>query len=281
MSLPAARLRIDPSDEHVASMFTFRAPDIKVVMGGFAAVGAVVGALAIILGVSIAFRAALEAVNAQLAQQTSELEEDDIIEARFVTLGRQLDPNELPDRIVPRLATAPPTPSEVPTIDTPQEQAEEREHPEEPPPNATLDDILRRADEVQQPFAEIIDEEREREGNPDGIEGGTEREGTEGDLYRGRMMMFFRRGWSVPTTLTPDEVRALTTTVTVQIGGNLEIVSFEVRASSGNALFDQSVLEQLTRLQTSGATIPPPPEEVAADYIGQRIAVRFSGRDAR
>jgi hypothetical protein len=34
-------------------------------------------------------------------------------------------------------------------------------------------------------------------------------------------------------------------------------------------------------LQTSGATIPPPPEEVAADYIGQRIAVRFSGRDAR
>ena len=92
---------------------------------------------------------------------------------------------------------------------------------------------------------------------------------------------FFRRGWTIPTTLSRDEASALTATANVEIGQSLEIVSFSIRSGSGNALFDQSITDQITRLQQSDQHIPPPPEEVAEQYIGQTIAVRFHGRQAR
>lgn len=204
------------------------------------------------------------------------LEEDDVIEARFVQLGRDfLD--ELPNREVPRLSTTPPRPGEVPTEATPTERAPPIERPQVRPPPDAVPDLLTRIGDRAQAFAEIA-EEREREGNPEGIEEGTEREATLGDLYRGRLYSFFRRGWSIPTTLTRDEAADLTAMANVEIGQNLEIVSFSIIRSSGNALYDQSIAEQLTRLQATDQHIPPPPEEVAEQYIGRPIAVRFHGR---
>ena len=205
------------------------------------------------------------------------LEEEDVIEARFVQLGRDFD-DMLPNRQVPRLSTAPPEPSQVPTENTPTERAEPIERPEETPPDA-VEDLLARIGDRAQAFAEIA-EEREREGDPDGLEEGTETEATEGDIYRGRLYSFFRRGWSVPTTLSRDEASGLVSTATIQIGQDLELVSFRLRSGSGNAVFDQSIMEHLTRLQASDQHIPPPPEEVADQYIGQTIAVRFHGRQA-
>ncbi|MCB9595622.1 MAG: TonB C-terminal domain-containing protein [Sandaracinaceae bacterium] len=212
-------------------------------------------------------------------EPTRLLEEEDVIEARFVQLGRDFE-HELPNRQVPLLSTAPPEPAAVPTEQTPTERAEPRERPEQPPPPDAVEDVLARIGDRAQAFAEIA-ERREREGDPDGIEEGTETVATEGDLYRGRLYAFFRRGWSIPTTLSRDEAAGLTATVNVEIGQNLEIVSFSVRGGSNNPVFDQSITEQLTRLQASDQHIPPPPEDVADQYIGQTIAVRFHGRQAR
>jgi len=205
------------------------------------------------------------------------LEEEDVIEARFVRLGRDFE-DELPNRVVPVQSTITPQPTEVPTEDTPT-QAEEREEVEEEPPPDTIEDVLTRIDERAELFEEIA-ERQVVEGDPDGLEEGTETTATEGDLYRGRLYSFFRRGWTVPVTI-PDDVReGLLATVRVQIGENLEIVSFRIVNESGNALFDDSVTQQLTRLQAADQRIPPPPEEVADQYIGQSVGVRFSGRQA-
>ncbi|HEY8427789.1 MAG TPA: TonB C-terminal domain-containing protein [Sandaracinaceae bacterium] len=205
------------------------------------------------------------------------LEEEDVIEARFVQLGRDFQ-DELPNREVPVLSTAPPEPSEVPREDTPPlEQPVQRI--EDRPPN-TVEDLLARLDRRAELFEEMA-ERRELEGSPEGIEEGTETEGSEGDVYRGRIMSFFRRGWTIPTTLSSAEVRDLTVIVDVEIGDELQIVSFRVRSDSGNPVFDESVVQQLTRLQAADQRIPPPPEEVADQYVGQTIAVRFRGRDAR
>ncbi|MCA9608107.1 MAG: TonB C-terminal domain-containing protein [Myxococcales bacterium] len=212
-------------------------------------------------------------------ERATELEEEDVIEARFVQLGRDFE-DELPNREVPILSTAPPQPAEVPTEDTPTERAEPRERPETPPPPDAVEDVLARIGDRAQAFAEIA-ERRDREGSPDGIEEGTETVATPGDVYRGRLYAFFRRGWTIPTTLSRDEASALTATANVEIGQSLEIVSFSIRSGSGNALFDQSITDQITRLQQSDQHIPPPPEEVAEQYIGQTIAVRFHGRQAR
>lgn len=272
-------LYLDPSDARPPTMLRFEVPSAAVMIGGLVALALHGLALLVAIGIALALHAATEALLAAQAQDAPALLEEDVIEARFVTLGRELDPNEMPNRIVPRLSTAPPEPSTTPTRDTPTERAEPQERPEERPPDA-VDDALARLGDRAQAFAEIA-EEREREGHPEGIEGGTETEATEGNLYAGRVSDFFRRGWTIPTTLTRDEVTALRCTATVRIGADLQIVSFEIRNSSGNALFDQSVLEQLTRLQASDQRLPPPPEEEAARYIDNTVPIRFNGREAR
>lgn len=243
-----------------------------------AAVPAITGLLFLVVVIADQTRQALAGDDAEEDRPVL-LEEEDIIEARFVQLGRDFE-DELPNREVPILSTAPPPPAEVPTEDTPTERAEPRERPETPPPPDAVEDVLARIGDRAQAFAEIA-ERREREGSPDGIEEGTETEATPGDVYRGRLYAFFRRGWTIPTTLDRDEAAGLTAIVNVAIGQDLEIVSFELRSGSGNAVFDQSITEHLTRLSASDNRVPPPPEEVAAQYIGQTIAVRFHGRQAR
>ncbi len=249
------------------------------------------GGLALMLGVpllsSMIFLVAVtvevvaEAVTPSAPEQEvpAILEEEDVIEARFVQLGRDFE-NELPNRQVPRLSTAPPEPAAVPTEETPVERAEPRERPPEPPPPDAVEDLLQRIGDRAQAFAEIA-EEREREGDPEGLEEGTETQATEGNIYRGRLYSFFRRGWSIPSTLSRDEASGLTAIANVQIGQDLELVSFSLRRGSGNAVFDQSILEHLTRLQATDQHVPPPPEDVAEQYIGQAIAVRFHGRQGR
>ncbi len=243
----------------------------------FFALAAAAGVLSWLIALLLALLLDIDpTVASEQAARESILEEEDVIEARFVQLGRDFE-HELPNREVAVLVAAPPAPAEVPREDTPpleQQTARERRPPDAV--DAPMEQLLRRAGL----FAELTTP-LEREGNPEGIEEGTEREGSEGDLYRGRIMSFFRRGWTIPTTLSRDEVRGLTTVMNVEIGAELQIVRFEVRTSSGNPVFDESAVQQLTRLQASDQRIPPPPEEVADQYIGRTIAVRFNGRDAR
>ncbi|MGB0679289.1 MAG: TonB C-terminal domain-containing protein [Polyangiales bacterium] len=197
-----------------------------------------------------------------------------VVAARFVRLGKPLDPTQLPNREVPRLSTAPPDqvvvskdPQDTPPPDS-----------EAPPPDAQ-EDLVRRLGDRAQMFAEIA-EARDREGDPMGIADGTARNAREGDLYAGRLYQFFRRHWTVPTTISDDERRELTCEVDVTIGLDLQIRRFDVRRSSGNPLFDRSVQDAIAYLQRQRSPIPPPPEELAAEYLGKTLRLRFRGRDA-
>lgn len=274
-------LAFDPVDERPDSALSARWLSGALALGGLA--GAVLIPLAFVVLVlisalvSMVLASSVDALSDGSGEQERLLEEDRVIAARFVRLGREFE-RELPNRVVPVQATAPPAPAEVPR-EEPVRVEQPVEKPEEPPPPDAVEDLLSRLTQRSQAFAEMA-ERRELEGSPDGIEEGTEREGSEGDVYRGRLYSFFRRGWTIPTTLSRDEARGLTTTVDVSIGPELQILSFSIRSESGNPLFDESVTQHLTRLQASDQRIPPPPEEVASQYIGQTIAVRFSGRQA-
>jgi len=203
---------------------------------------------------------------------------ENVVQARFVQLGEVLDPNQLPNRLVPILRTDPVDPQHAPSLeDNPPPPAE---RPLEPRQRDSVDDAMRRLSEDAQIFAER-EEERVREGDPEGVEGGTERQGTEGDLYRGRLWAFFRRGWSVPTTIPDEVVEELTAVVVIDVGADTRIEGFRVARSSGNADFDESVEAQMTRIQQAEGNIPPPPEEVADQYLGRQVTLNFRGRDAR
>lgn len=203
---------------------------------------------------------------------------ENVVQARFVQLGEVLDPNQLPNRLVPILRTDLPDPQHAPSLEEnpppPAEQPPERRQRD------SVDDAMRRLSEDAQVFAER-EEARIREGDPQGVEGGTERQGTEGDLYRGRLWAFFRRGWSVPTTIPDALVEELTTVVVIDVAADTRIEGFRIARSSGNPDFDESVTAQMTRIQQAEGNIPPPPEEVADQYLGRQVTLNFRGRDAR
>jgi hypothetical protein len=203
------------------------------------------------------------------------IEEEHVIEARFVRLGEKRDPSKLPNRIVPLKSTAPDNKIVVSKNMNPDQKAKPDAGTR--PPEAEQDLITRLGDRAQA-FAEIA-EKREQEGDPNGVEWGTEAEGREGDIYRGKLVAFFKQGWSVPTTMSQQEVKALVTKVTLQINPDQSIGAFQVVGSSGQPLFDQSVADHLLQLRESRAVVPEPPEEVAKDFLGQKITVRFSGKD--
>ncbi len=201
--------------------------------------------------------------------------EEEVIAARFVRLGRDFQ-DELPNRFVPQAATAPS--DAVALSENPDEPQPERPRRERPPDalERSLDNLLERSDL----FAEEA-EAREMEGNPDGIEEGTETEATDGDVYAGQLYAFFRRGWTVPTTITEEERRGLSVEATINVAENLQIVTCRLRGSSGNADFDQSVIAQIERLRANNVAIPEPPLSVRIRYVGQPFTLRFRGRNAR
>ncbi len=277
MSPLSRPLRFDPADGRPDTAFGIHGVGVVAMVGGTLTALFGIGLLVLFAWLSSVGRAQVtEEARVEEDEPARETILEEAIQARFVRLGRDFE-SELPDRVVPVLSTAPPEPAEVPREDTPVRR-ERTERIENRPPN-TVENLLTRLDRRAELFEEMADR-RDEEGSPEGLEEGTEREGSEGDIYRGRLYSFFRRGWTIPTTLSRDEARQRTVIVSVSIGADLQLQSFEIRTSSDNPLFDDSALQQLTRLQASRTPIPPPPDEVADQYIGRTIAVRFSGRQA-
>lgn len=262
---------LEPADLRPRSLFDRRVPSPgELVIGALMTLGVHVVLPALVSLIVLVLTAVGITAGSSHPEPPPPLE--NVIQARFLQRGEILDPHQLPNRRVPilRTDTAEPAPSKNAPIERPER------HERQP---RSVTDALQRLSDDAQIFAER-EERRVQEGDPDGIEGG-EREASEGDLYAGRLSVFFRRGWTVPTTISRDDVQELSATAMVSIGEDLRITAFRLVQPSGNADFDLSVTGQLQRLLDAQSTIPPPPEEVAAQYLGQTRPFRFRGRDAR
>ena len=265
-------MHIDANDVRPPSLLVKRHVDTVAVFAG--ATMAVVAHLALPLALFSA--AAILAALGIFQPPTEEpIEERQIVEARFVKLGRPLDPRKLPNRHVPRLSTAP---EEGLTVS---KNPQHRVLPDGGrPPDPEVAALVHIGDRAQA-FAELA-ELREQEGREDGIEDGTETQNARaGDIYAGQLYAFFRRGWTTPTLINPDALRGLVTDVDLSITGDARVGGYRLRHSSGNPLFDQSVLDRLQQLRESGEQLPQPPSDISRDYLGQTIGLRFRGRDAR
>jgi hypothetical protein len=198
------------------------------------------------------------------------IDESHVVEARFVRKGIKKDPDKLPDRVVPRKSTAPDDSTVVSKNMNP-------EQPKKPDagvkPENAVEDLNKRFGDRVQAFAEVSD--LELEGDEEGIVGGTETEAQPGDIYRGKLVEFFRRGWTIPTTL--GDTSKLTVTATFLITNGLKVGPSNIVNSSGEPMFDQSVEDRFEQLRSLGSTLPEPPPEVASDFVGQEITVRFRG----
>ena len=198
----------------------------------------------------------------------------DVIAAEFVRLGKPFDPRKLPSRKVPPVAKRK-VDGVVVSADA-KEQPEKKEPEKEKPrefQQAALDNLIDRTKE----FAEDV--EYEQEGDPNGLREGTATTAREGDIYAGKLVLFFRRNFTVNNMVANPEKLVAVAAIEVTEDGHLR--SVEIFKGSGDPLFDNDVLSSVQALIQSGAIIPEPPAAIAENYYGKTISVRFSGKDLR
>ena len=196
--------------------------------------------------------------------------EEHVVIATFVRKGVKKDPKKLPDRVVPKKSTAPDDSIVVSkNPDPPPDKPKDEKKPE----NAT-EDLVKRFGDPNQDFAEIL--EREQQGDPDGLEDGTDTEAKAGNIYFGQLVSFIRRGWEVPTTL--GDTNKLMAVFSVEITRDCKVGESRLVKSSGEPLFDNSVEERFQELRTLGTTLPEPPPEIAGDVLGQTITLNVKGK---
>ncbi|MGD8859428.1 MAG: TonB C-terminal domain-containing protein [Myxococcales bacterium] len=259
---------VDAHDKRPPSMLTAEVFNGKMLVGG-----AIIALLAhVVIPGAVVLGMGLLAVTGMAETEPTDYLEDKVVEARFVRLGKKRDPDKLPNRRVNKLQTAPDKKTVVSKNMKPKKVEKPDAGPE--PERPVEDDLLRLGDRAQM-FAEIADE-MEQEGDPDGVEWGTETEAQLGDIYRGKLVAFFKRGWTIPTTL--GDTSKLVVVAEVKLTADLKVGPSEILKPSGDPLFDQSVEDRFEQLRSLGTSIPEPPIEQRDMFLGKKITVRFRGK---
>ncbi|MCL2723598.1 MAG: hypothetical protein FWD69_04090 [Polyangiaceae bacterium] len=203
-----------------------------------------------------------------------------IVQASLLKLGKPIDPRKLPDRLVPRARTAPKH-EIVASSEEPKEPALKKDAGAPPPPNTQESDIehlIAKSD----PFAEDAGRARAEEGNPGGVDGGTETDPNKvraGDMYATQLSQFFGQRLTVPTIIPVNEARKLC--VLLQVTLNRNMIIWYIRQnpviSSGNDLFDDAARSMLQKLLDDRTPLPEPPKELAELYRGRVVQLVIQG----
>lgn len=264
---------VDADDVRPPSLLERRPLDRVATLVGIGVAAGTHVVLPLALAIGFAVLSALGVLVA--APERRPVRERQVVEARFAKLGRPFDPRQLPNRRVnivdSQLSTKTAVSKNMDRV--------RRERPDAGVRNAREARLANLGTRAQL-FAELA-EQRLQEGNPEGIEGGTEQNARAGDIYAGQLYMFFRRGWTIPDVVDRETLQGMTCEVDVDISTDAHVADFRLARPSGNPLFDQSVLDRLQEIKTNGTSLPRPPEEIADDYLGRTIGLRFRGRDAR
>jgi outer membrane biosynthesis protein TonB len=205
----------------------------------------------------------------------------EVIEARFVRLGKRREPRKLPSKEIPEAqetAPVPQAPESEPMAAVPTGQKEKGLAKPKKKRTERDEDLLSQLGERAGAISDLT-KGPELEGDPDGIVEGTEATGDELQIYLGKLYSYFRRGWQVPTQLTDDELQKLACVIELSITKDGHIGEYEVKRPSGNEAFDESVRRRMS--QAEGSELPGPPESVANRIYGETISLRFFGRHAR
>ncbi|MGB5220471.1 MAG: energy transducer TonB [Polyangiales bacterium] len=205
----------------------------------------------------------------------------EVIETRFVRLGKQRPQRRLPSKEVPaaqQSARAPAAPESEAAAPVPSGNQEKGLAKPKKKRERQDEDLLAT---LGQRAGAISDLRKgpELEGHEEGIVEGTKATGDETDLYLGKLYTYFRRGWQVPTLIPDDELQKLTCVIELSITDDGRVGGYEVTRPSGNEAFDDSVRRRVN--QAKGADLPDPPESVAKQVLGETISLRFFGRHAR
>jgi len=205
----------------------------------------------------------------------------EVIETRFVRLGKRKEPRRLPSKEIPdaqQTAPVPQAPESEPMAAVPTGKKEKGLAKPKDKRNERDEDLLSQLGERAGAISDLT-KGPELEGDPDGIVEGTKASGDEVEIYVGKLYSYFRSGWQVPTLITDEELQKLACVIELSITKDGRVGDYEVKRPSGNEAFDESVRRRMS--QAEGAELPAPPESVANRILGETISLRFFGRHAR
>ncbi len=197
-----------------------------------------------------------------------------MIAAEFVKLGKPFDPTKLPSRKVPPVVKRRP---DGVVVSKDAQEAEPKPEDKKDRPKEAQDSLLDNLVDRTKEFAEDVT--YEQEGDPQGIAEGTATTAQAGNIYLGQLTMFFRRGWSVPNVV--QNVEGLSAIAAIEVTSDGQISSVEIQKTSGDPLFDQSVIDRVQELIAANASIPEPPPELRDAFYNSTLPVRFNGNQAR
>jgi outer membrane biosynthesis protein TonB len=205
----------------------------------------------------------------------------EVIETRFVRLGKRKEPRRLPSKEIPdaqQTAPVPQAPESEPMAAVPTGKQEKGLAKPDKKRNQRDEDLLSQLGERAGAISDLT-KGPELEGDPDGIVEGTKATGDELEIYLGKLYSYFRRGWQVPTHISDEELQKLACVLELSITKDGRVGKYEVTRPSGNEAFDESVRRRMN--QAEGADLPGPPESIANRVFGETISLRFFGRHAR
>ena len=138
--------------------------------------------------------------------------------------------------------------------------------PRPPEPSPLDDDQIR-----QRRMADVLNRIRREAGrqsqygSPDGIEGGLSSQAIAilGNRWAGQLSALVRSRWSVPSVIPEAELARLQVKVFIRIDRTGRVLSHSLQQSSGNQLFDSSVVRAIR----SVSTVPIPPDELMSMVV--------------
>jgi hypothetical protein len=145
-----------------------------------------------------------------------------------------------------------------------------------PPPDA---ETAKQVDQTLTDAAPDAAPTVEGEGTADGVKEGTEADPLKAravSAYIGKIQGWFDARFRPPSEGAPcAELKKLSASVTVSVGGDRTVSGYSIGRPSGNELFDGRVRAMLDGAR--GEQLPPPPP-LYPDILGQSLTIRLSGQ---
>lgn len=245
--------------------------DLPQLLGGFGAIGLVVGSVALFAAIygAVTGHSILDprAIGAE-PPPLEEADEPEIVEAGFVQLGRAWDPRELPDRRISSAAQAPR--AQDPNVVSPFQRL--LQDAGVPPPNRALTALLETSASYDQDgTAQLLFEQ-------EGEAWGAER-ARDGNMLYGQLHSLIQRGLEVPPNLPESEFARTVARVQVVVDADWTVTSIQLVGESGDADWDRAVRRRVEEIASARPRLTPSPGDES--YLNRTIPVRVHPRASR
>lgn len=199
-----------------------------------------------------------------------EIKTQEAIQTKLVRLGKK------EQDWLPRVATPPPPPKQEAAVIAPADDkaVEIKKTPAKDDNKSKFDDVLKRLNDLEKREAK---DDYKGKGDPTGSKAGTVSDFTKqtiGNQWVADCQEKIKPNWLVPSVIDESQRAGLAVVILLYVAPTGRVLKRSVEKSSGNDMYDRSVLQAIDKT----SPLPAPPEEIREAVQKDGIEVTFSGR---